>query len=205
MRALLSSRPEAVQAIATLVGELETRTDAELVVVVAARSDAYGGQARLGASTAALATAAVLLLGPWWIGEGWFLLDLAGVWLAADRLLRWPAAVRRLVPRAIRDEAVLRAARAAFVEEVVHGTPHRSGVLVYASALEDRVVILPDLGVQGLVPQGELGEVQAWLDARGCEDLEAGLRRLGEVLARRLPHTAESDATDLPNAPRIRP
>ncbi|MCB9663339.1 MAG: hypothetical protein H6732_04445 [Alphaproteobacteria bacterium] len=205
MRALLSGDAEAAEALATLVGELETRTDAEIVVVIAARSDAYRDRSLAGASLLALALGAVHLLGPWWISPGWFLVDLVAVGVIADRVLRWPGPVRRLVPAALRAERVDRAARAAFVEEAVHGTPNRTGVLVYASALEDRVVLVPDLGIDGLVPRGELGRVQTALEASGCDGLEAGLRALGEVLARRVPHTAQSDATDLPNAPRIRP
>lgn len=184
------------------VDTMERSTDAEVVVVLAGRSGPYREVSQQAALVPTLAFAVLALVAPWAVPWGWFLVELVVVGLVSERVLRHPAVVRRLLSAARREAEVTRAARAAFVEEAVHGTPHRTGVLVYVSALEDEVVLVPDLGVEGLVPGGELGFVRATFRREG---LDAGLDALGRVLAARIPHTANSDATNLPNAPRIRP
>jgi putative membrane protein len=191
-------------AVAARVTAIERCTDAEIVVVAAPRSGRYADVTARGASVVALAAAGVLLAIPWAIGEAWFLVDVGLTWLIAERLLRHRCAIRALTRSTRRTAQVRAAAIAEFHRESVHGTPRRTGVLVYLSVLEARVEIVPDLGVEGAVPRGALATVEDVLRADATEPFLQGLDALGAVLARHLPHRGDSDETDLPDAPRIR-
>ena len=86
----------------------------------------------------------------------------------------------------------------------MHSTPGRLGLLIYVSALEARVELVPDIGLQRHIPDG------AWAAAREKfrhDDLGhflAGLDEVGALLTRSVPATGGPDRVDLPNAPRIR-
>ncbi len=190
-------------AVEAKVAEIEARTDAEVVVVAAERSGSYRDVASRAAFVGTLAVAAVILWIPYGIAEPWVLLDLAVSYLLLERAFRFRPMVRLITTSARRIEQVHATAEQEFHREAVHGTPNRSGVLVYVSALEGIVEVLPDLGVEGRLPRGELFTA---LEAFRHDDLEhflAGLDALGDGLAAHLPHTAGSDAVDLPNAPRL--
>ena len=191
--------------VAARVAAIESRTDAELVVVAASRSRSYAHVPALGALAWSLLSAGVMLFAPWEVSPAVFVLEQvlgagAVAWVCQrPRVLRW------LTPELARRDAVARAAAAEFLLEAVHGTPARTGVLVYISALEERVEVLADLGVQGRVPRGELAAAAKALTPHSLEAFLEGLDVLGDSLARHIPHHPGSDATDLPNAPRIRP
>jgi putative membrane protein len=193
------------EAVEAAVAEIETRTDAELIVVAAERSGSYRDAAGRAAFWATLVVAAVILWVPHYIAEPWVLLDLTLSFFGFE----WAFRSRRIVPlitRASRRESqVEAAAEREFHREAVHGTPNRSGVLVYVSALEGVVRVLPDLGVQGRLPGGAL---LAAIEAFRHDDLDhflEGLRALGDALEVHVPHIEGSDDIDLPNTPRVRP
>lgn len=191
-------------AVEARVADIETRTDAELVVVAAERSGHYRDiTARVGAAGALLVCAFLLWI-PHLIAEPWFLLDLVLTYVFFEWLSRSRRIVRLLTREERRAEQARLAAEREFHHEAVHGTARRIGVLVYVSALEGIVEVVPDLGIQGRVPGGEMiGAVEAFHH----DDLDhflTGLDALGEVLARYVPATDHPDAIDLPNAPRVR-
>jgi putative membrane protein len=187
------------------VTELEQRTDAEIVVVVAARSGEYRDLAFGAATAATFALLVVLDAVPFAIHPWAVVADLAIAWpltawvATSDRVTRWLLSATRA------DDAVLRAAAAAFYEEGVHATPNRTGVLVYVSTVEGRVKLVPDIGLEAHIPPGRFGEATRQFAHDDLDHFLAGLRALGDVLAERVPHTQASDAVDLPNTPRIRP
>jgi putative membrane protein len=189
-------------AIEAVVGEIEARTDAEVVVVAAPRSGSYRDLACAGGGAAATAVLGFLCWSPVVFDASWFPVDVLVVWaFVAWALDRWPALVVRLAGTERRDRQVREAARAAFVEESVHATEGRTGVLVYVSAAEGRVELLPDQGLLGRVPGAEWNALR--LDARTLEGFTEGLRRLGELLAARVPAT-DAGGDEVANAPRVR-
>lgn len=199
-----------VETVSATVAEIESSTDAELVVVAAGRSDSYAlASAMVGAAVAWLALL-FLLFSPFSFSGAWMPLELPMVGgLAAWLAHRSPGLLRLIVPAGARRAAVDRAAAAAFHEEAVHGTRNRTGVLIYVSALEDRVVVLPDGGIDARVPGGEWNALRwgAKPDARAPGDLEhfvAGLRAAGAVLARHVPPHGDNP-NEIPDAPRVRP
>ncbi|MCB9791684.1 MAG: hypothetical protein H6741_03065 [Alphaproteobacteria bacterium] len=192
------------EAVETTVTRIETLTDAELVVVAAERSGAYRDLALILGGALALAGLCVALFSPWHVAPTWLPLELlalsaGGAWAAN----RSPRALRLLSREARRHAQVDEAAAAAFVQEQVHGTRRRTGLLVYISALEGEVRVLPDHGLEGLVPPAAWNRVR-W-DISELDRFLEGLEAIGAVLADGLQAQGDDNPDELPNAPRIRP
>ena len=197
-------------AIERAVGEAERGTAAELIVVVAARSGSYLDAAgALGAGFAMLVLL-VALFAPTYFPPIAVAFDVPLVFALATWLAhRTPALMRAIVPSARRRRQVDRAAAEHFLAEAVHGTRGHTGLLVYLSLLEERVAIVPDLGLNGLVPPAAWAEVR-WSETddpsrpRTLEDLVRGVGQIGAILRLRVPADA-MDVNESPNAPRIVP
>ncbi len=197
-------------AVSAVVAEVERATSAELVVVAASRSAPYARVSALVGAVLAWIGLAFVLWSPLEFSGLWLplelpVLGLGGAWLAHHS----PQLLHRLVPPDEQRRAVAAAAAAAFHEESVHGTRARTGVLIYISALEDRVVVVADGGVESRLPPGRLAGL-AWGGPGGPEgpgDLDHfldGLRSLGGMLAEVLPADPDDNPDELPDAPRIR-
>lgn len=192
-----------LDATTAAVARIERTTDAEIVVVAAERSGHYRDVQHAGAAIVALLALLALLFAPVEIHPVAVPVEVAVAYGVAWALLGGRPALSRLVPSARAAAQAEVAARSAFFAEAVGGTPHHTGVLVYVSALEGVVVVVPDSGVKAHVPPGELDPVLAGWSATELTGFLAGLDRLGAVLAHRLPHGPESAQTNLPDAPRV--
>jgi putative membrane protein len=191
------------KAVEAEVARIEQTTDAEIVVVSASQSGQYRDVAMAGAAALTLLLAIGALAVPYDMLPSTFVLLLIVAFPSLMWLLHSPWFVGRVSGAARRAQQVREAAESEFVREAVHGTPNRTGVLVYRSALERRVEVIVDFGVQGKAPKAEIDlAVQAF--GPDQQAFLAGLHALGEMLARRVPATAHSAAFDLHNAPRIR-
>ena len=200
---MIIDHPDFGPRIEALVAELEQSTQAEIVVVAARRSGSYR-DVKLGAASG-LGIAALLFLlyspidfHPVTIPIYLLVLATLGWWVTG----RSPAIVRALTRRPRRQAQVQAAAREAFVEEAVHGTRGRTGLLVYLSELERDVVLVRDLGLDGHIPGAAWNGLS--LAAETLDDLEALLRSAGAILSEHLPAT-EDNPNEIPNAPRVRP
>lgn len=190
-------------AIEQAVIRIEKTTDAELIVVAAPRSGSYRDVSFLCASVGALLTLLLLLVVPYDV-HPWFIpLDLVLSWLFFAWVFSGRWVLRWIVPGGRQARQVAEAAHAEFHREIVHATPHRTGVLVYVSALEGRVEILADLGVEGHIPPALWGDATSAFSHDDLDTFLAGLDRLGVTLSEHIP-ALETDLVDLPNAPRIR-
>jgi putative membrane protein len=197
------------EAIERAVHEAEARTDCEIIVVAASRSGSYRDLALAVGAVDALAALVFLLFSPVAFSPIHIPFDLVLVLVLSTWVVdRSPRLLRLFATRKRKDRQVEEAAAAAFHQEAVHGTRGRTGVLVYVSALEDRVEVIPDAGVAARVPQGELNKVR-WgpnPDGRTPGDLPQfldGLKQLGAVLGTRIPALAHTP-DEVANAPRIR-
>ena len=186
------------------VADIETRTDAEVVVVAAARSGGYRDLSFGAATAGTFVLLLVLEAVPFAIHPWAIIADLAVAWpvlawiASSDRVTRWLLRSARI------DAAVERAAAAEFHREGVHATPNRSGLLVYLSALEGRVELIPDVGLEAHIPRGRFAQALKTFAHDDTEHFLAGLAAVGAVLEMHVPHREGSDDVDLPNAPRIR-
>ena len=187
-----------------MVGRIEKRTDAEVVVVAAPRSGNYGDITRLAASLLAFAVLLVLLAVPWSMSELFIAMDLLVVWFVGSWFFDGTAFLRLVAPAHRQQQHVDDAAAMEFHREAVHATPNRTGLLVYVSALEGRVALLPDVGLEAHIPRGEWAAAHQEFRHDDLEHFLSGLDKVGNLLAERIPHNEDSDATNLPDAPRIR-
>lgn len=191
------------QAVEQAVTRLEAHTDAELVVVAAPQSGSYRDIPLLAALIGAWAFLLLAVLSPWSFSALWLPLDCLLVALLLGTVIAKAPTLLRLLTRAERrDTQVLRAAQVAFLEEQVHGTRGRTGVLIYVSALEQRVELLPDHGVDACIPHGEWHAL-SW-DASTLDGFLSSLDACGAVLAEHLPALDGDNPDEMPNAPRIR-
>lgn len=193
-------------AVEAAVTEIEAHTSAEIVVVVAPRSDPCRDLSIAGGAVVAWLALAFLLFSPLHFSAWSAALEAPLVGLAAGAWLhRSPNLLRRLATAGRLRAAAERAAAATFQTEAVHCTRDRTGILIYVSVLEDRVVVLADTALDALVPEGAWNAIR-WgdrTDPRAPGDTNqfiAGLRAVGAILAERLPST-----TDNPNEMTDRP
>jgi putative membrane protein len=189
-------------AIEEAVGEIEAHTDAEIVVVAAPASGSYRDLAwGIGALTAGV-TLAFLCWSPIDFDARWFPVDVAAIgMIVGSALARYPRAVIALAGDTRRRRQVREAANAAFTEENVHATVGRTGLLVYVSAGEAMVELLPDQGLLGQIPGAAWNGLAVRAD--DLATLVAGLHRVGTLLARHVPPTADNP-DQIANAPRVR-
>ena len=193
------------QVVEEAVRTLEECTDAEVVVVAAGRSGSYRDAAFAGASAITLLLLAVMLYVPYTVPPWAVLVECTGCWALWAWLLDGPHTLRLLTKHDRRERQVERAAREEFTGEGVHATPQHTGVLVYLSGLEGRVVVVPDVGIEGRVPPGEWAKVTRDLPGDDLDQFLGALERLGEVLARHVPPRDDPNRLELSDAPRIRP
>jgi len=184
-----SSREKARQAIALVEGQ----TSAELVVSVSRCSGHYRHADYLFGFVLLILVLAFYLFYP----EP-FMDDIAAVLLLASFVIGSAfcsafAPLRRLLVRsAVKNQAVTRAAKSAFVDQGISRTRARTGILVFVSLFERRAEIVPDIGV----PVDRMGDdwkkaVEAIQNSvkKGAnfDDFVAQLSRLTPVLSRCLP------------------
>ncbi len=194
--------PEDVQErIAAAVRRAESRSTGQIVPVVVERSQPYEETRWIGVILGAALLTLIVELVVWdpTVGEVLLFQVFGGAlgWLAG----RLAAVERVLAGRRHQDEAVRARAEQAFFEHGLHQTRDGTGVLVFASLLEHRAVVIGDRGIHERI--GDAGWQEA-LDAlvsglkRGApaEGFEAAIDRVGARLAEHFPR---GDGQPVPN------
>jgi len=189
------------------IREIEKRTDAELVLIVRARSDSYAVANYLFGALLAFAGLNFLLFSPFNFHQFWVPIDIAVLFIVAAYVSSRSNAIRRGLTREIvRNKSVREAAAAMFYEAGIANTRAEMGVLVYLSLLERRLELIADRGVLKAVPALEWNQALFELHQAGKqphpETLSAGLEKLGVLLALHIPANAENP-NELPDAPRF--
>lgn len=111
---------------------------------------------------------------------------------------RIEAVQRFILPDADEDQAVATRAELEFYRLGIHKTSGRTGILIFISLLERRVVVLADEGISGRLPPETWSEIVQGLirDVR-ADHLRAGLVRAiatcGDLLARHFPRGDSPD------------
>jgi len=199
------------EAIREAVAEVESVSGAEVVPVMAERSDDY----RLADWRAAALGALIGGGAAPWLPDlvGWSaaapLVPLA--WLLAGSLVgvsiaRWPVARRRLAGEREVAERVAAGARDAFLANEVFRTRDRTGLLIYVSMFERRVEILADEAVYRAVPQTVWVALASEIAGKMRQSPPAAavlvaIRRAGELVGEHGPHRRSDDRNELPDAP----
>jgi putative membrane protein len=196
------------QRIADAITAVEERTAGEIVVAEVPRSDSYTDVRLVVAIVLGLGTAsAVHLVWPTLaLGAVLGAQLIAGI--AGYGLSGIQALLRRLVPRRLSERAVGREAELSFLEHGVFRTRDRTGVLIFLSDLEHRVVILGDEGIHQRLQNPGWSElvgslVLAVKSGRAGDGVCSVVQKLGETLARDAP-IRDGDSNELPNEVRTR-
>ncbi|MCA9493159.1 MAG: hypothetical protein KC621_24680 [Myxococcales bacterium] len=190
-------------AVKRKVEELEARTDAEVVVVAAERSGSYRDLSVLAGAGASLLMFVVLSVLPWPVDPVLATLDLLVTFVVVGFALDGRRMLLGLAPRTRRHQQVSLSAAAEFYREAVHATPRRTGLLVYVSAAEGEVELIPDVGIEARVPRAAWVDAVQRLSATDLDGFLRGLDEIGVVLAEHVPPAGERGVS-LSNAPRIR-
>ena len=194
---------EAKQRVAAAVTAIETKTSAEIVVMMRPDSGSYRQADLVAGAIVAFAYLCVFLYAPEPFDFTYFPLEQAACFgIAAFACSRLPALRRLLAGKKVLARNALVAAKATFVDRGISKTRSRSGVLVYLSRFERETVVVLDVGLD----PARLGE--PLLHARGAlqeagrrGDLDAlakALEAMGARLAEVYP-IEDDDIDELPN------
>jgi putative membrane protein len=185
-----------LEAIRAAVAEAEKKTSGEIVPYFVEESDGYPSAIwkgiALGAFAGALLAEAIYFLGDFWGGliPLWIALPAAAGGAVGFLLAAYVPAVKRwMAGDGLLDLRTRQRAEMAFLEEEVFHTRDRTGILLFLSLFEHRVIVIGDSGINQKVEQGQwdgiVQTVVAGIRAgRPGEALVAGIRQCGELLER---------------------
>jgi len=182
----------------------EARTIGEIVPVVLERSDRHPSADWVSALTTMLVGSALLQdVLPWTrphlliacqlaLGAAGFLVSIA-----------WPAWKRMFVTEARASEMAAEQAVQEFHRLRLHETAGRTGVLIFVSLLERRVIVLGDVGIHAKVGDATWDEAREAVLAgvkrgRVEEGLVDGIRRVGAKLEQHFPWSGD-DRNEIPD------
>ena len=182
--------------IEAAVRSAEAGTSGEIVVQVVRRSDVFA----VSPWRLAVLLAAIVLLGAEWFAPEASLLTLFGLQSAAVVFAHAACAsdfVRRLGLREDElERAADRGALDAFRQHVLRRTEGRTGILIYVSLLEHRVVVLGEEAIDRALGEGEtwdavVADVLEGIRAgRAADGIVRAVERCGAMLAHPLPRAA---------------
>lgn len=189
------------------VQEIEQGTDAEIVIVVRARSGLYRHADYLFGALLGFIGLLFLLFSPFEFGHYFVAIDVALLFVLGTYISSHSNALRRLLTtKKYRSDAVRTGAAAMFYEAGIANTDAEMGVLVYLSLLERRLELIADRGVLKAAPPLEWNECLYELHLAGrrpqLDTLLQALNHLGTLLAEHLPPTGKNP-NELPDMPRF--
>lgn len=201
--------------IADAVRNAESRTSGEIVPYFVYESDKYAvARWRGGAACAAIGTISLLALQM--MSTSWLpveILEFSAIIVAAFLLGMGlvsfvPFLKRLMLSHGIMDHYVSRRASVAFLSEEVFKTRERTGILIFLSFFERRVVVLGDSGINAKVAQSDWqGIVDSMIDSikqgRTADGLVSGIQRCGELLQRHGVERRRDDTDELTDSLRI--
>jgi putative membrane protein len=182
----------------------EQKTAGEIVPVLVDSSDWYAEIEMMGLAFGLVVGtfAAFLIHDPWASVHSQLLWPLAGAVLGFIAC-RVPPIKRRLISKDRVAEAVHLRSLAAFTGQGLHHTRAETGILIFVSLLEHRVVVLADRGINAKVQSGTWDEIVGIVTAglksgHGCDAFCNAIERCGEILAQHFPR-APDDKDELSN------
>jgi len=197
-------------ALREAVAAVERRTVGEVLPVVLERSDPHPGALWLAAFLSSLVGTAALV--PWlpWNHPELLLVTQIGLG-ALGYACAWllPGFQRVFVRESRASEVAEEQAFQEFHRHDLTRTEARTGVLLFVSLFERRVLVLADEGIHARVAPDVWKQANDAVLAgirRGSlrDGLQEGIRRTGEILAREFP-VAEGDRNEIPDRVIVRP
>jgi len=195
------------EALAQAVREIESDTDAEIVIVVRGRSGSYRHADYLCGAIVALIALIFVLFSPFEFHTYWVPVDVAVLFIAGAFVCSRTDAIRRiLTSREFRAKAARTGAAAMFYEAGIANTSAENGLLIYLSLLERRLEVIADRGILKVIPALQWNNSVFALKRIGRnpepENLIKAVRDLGCLLVEHMPATGENP-NELPDGPLI--
>src|SRR5215813_5307477 len=174
--------------LAQCVKEIETSTDAELVIIVRARSGSYAHSDYLFGFAVSFIILLFVLFSPIDFHPIWIPIDVVVAFAVSALISSRSNFLRRLFSTdKYRSKVTRTAAAAMFYEAGIANTNAEMGVLIYLSLLERRLELIADRGVLKAVPalnwNQELNDMYAMGRKPNPKEFQAALVRFGKVLA----------------------
>ena len=185
-----------LERVSAAVKDAETRTSGEIVPYVVDRSDSYlEAEWRGGALTGAVTLVMFVLHQRF--SNSWWQPDLAQViivsmiaFFAGALVVRYaPICTRFLAGQATMDRRVHQKAVEAFVTEEIFSTRDRTGVLIFLSLLEHKVVVIGDSGINAKVKKSDWEEIVQLIiggiqSKKATDGLISAIAQCGDLLER---------------------
>jgi putative membrane protein len=195
---------EEKQRIEQAVTAAEQKTSGEIVPMLVSASGRYSDLDLAGLSIGLVigTLAAFIWHDPWASIHSQLLWPLAGA-VIGFLIGKIPAVRRRLITHDRITENVQLRSLAAFTGQGLHHTRAETGILIFVSLFEHRVVVLADRGINAKVETGTWEEIvgmitEALKSGRASEGFCKAIERCGEILARHFPRAAD-DRDELSN------
>lgn len=194
--------PEGDKTFRDAVAAIENNSSVECVVAVRARARLFLGQH---ITVGLVATYAVLIFAVLneWAPWATLVFPVAAGVVAALLVELVAPLYRFLVPASLREDHVLTAARALFVEKGIHATRERTGLLVFIAVRDGIIDVIADSGIVDKLGQTRLDHMAQTLRVA----LAQGPAAVGRTLANFAPEFAEvlprkaDDTNELADAP----
>ena len=188
--------------VADTIREVEARTDAEVVTVITREADNYLYISSMWAAFLALILAPLLQFLPWWLEyqQAFTLQWILFIVLAV--LFRWRPLTMRLVPKKIKYWRAANVARREFLNQDLHSTKDRLGLLIFVAEAEHYVEILADRGLAEQITDESWREIieefiREIKRGRTGDAFVHCIQKCGDLLAEAAPITEAKD--ELPN------
>ncbi len=199
-------------AIAQSVKEAEKHTDGEIALAITRQSDDYSIYELLLGSIIAFIVFFVSLffvdeleqfLGSLlWYPASWNLIAFIGSIIFLSMLIFFaianiPSVDRLIIPNAVKQQKVFDRTLIHFLESGVYKTKHHSGILIFISVLERKVIVLGDEGINAKIKPEQWSEICNSI-ALGIKNKQAGkalcdaVEACGKLLAENFPEKKEN-------------
>src|SRR5436190_5300889 len=143
----------AADAIGAAIGEIESQTNAEVVVAVRGRSGTYRHADYLFGAMVALIGLLFVLFSPFDFHTYWIPFEMIGLFVVGAFVSSRGDWIRRLLTtQSFRTKAARTGAAAMFYEAGIANTSAENGLLIYLSLLERRMEVIADRGILKAVP-----------------------------------------------------
>ncbi len=201
MRTFLSERDQ--RSISEAIATQESRTQAEMVTVVADASDSYRYIPVLWASIISMFVPGLLYISGLWTDFSTLYTIQVMLFLALAFAFRQGALKFRLIPKRVLRERAARMARQQFFEQRLHHTEKRLGVLLFVSVAERYVEILADSGASDQIKDQQWQHIVAEFSLQVAKDrvvdgFIGAIEQCGDLLAAVAPQK-ETPVNALPN------
>ena len=194
--------PQFEEKLTEAVQSIESVSKVEVVVVVKEKSSNYQHIPLLVSVIAFFIGFAYFMLTPIVYGDAMIVSGSLGVLIVAYGLGSLNPIKKLFLKKDSLNQKVELNARAIFQKAGIHHTQDEIGLLIYASKLEGRVMLVPDRGIESEIHPDEIKVLQNELELKftqgSPDDFIHALKGFGELFADRLPVT-ENDVNELPD------